>query len=134
MSGLRAGRWRAAIVAVLPLVFGGCSDPDVAVGRRLSELEKVVAAVRDKPEGRYSAADVPADVRPRRLLGVYVGARGAVALVFASQTTVDLNPAFVFVGFDTPDPEAAAREVCKKAALAYRNPFEEPGWYRATGQ
>jgi hypothetical protein len=126
---------RCAILApCIALAAGGCSDPNVAIGRRLPELQKVVAHLQGMPEGRHSASVVPAEDRPPRLLGVYVDARGAYALEFASEVTVDLNPAFVFVGFDTPDPEAVAREVCKKAALSYRNAFREPGWHRATGQ
>jgi hypothetical protein len=122
------------LAACAAVALPGCSDPEKAVGNRLPQLQKVVAAVQGKPEGRYSATDVPAEARPRGLLKVYVDGRGAYALEFASEVTIDLNPAFVFVGFDTPDPEAVAREVCGKAALTYRNPFKEPGWYRATGQ
>ena len=122
------------LVASCLVVLTGCSDPDKEVGRRLSDLMKVVAHMEGKPEGRYSAADVPAEIRPRGLLRVYADGRGAYALEFSSKVTIDLNPAFVYVGFDTPDPEAVAREVCGKAALIYRNAFKEPGWYHATGQ
>ncbi len=123
-----------ALGVLAAVALPGCSDPDKAVGGRLTELQKVVEAMKGKPEGRYSAADMPADVRPRGLLKVYVDGRGAYALEFMSEVTIDLNPAFVFVGFDAPDQEAAAREVCGKAALIYRNAFKEPGWHRATGQ
>ena len=122
------------IAACVVVALAGCSDPETTVGRRLPELQKVVTHVQGKPEGRYSASDLPAEARPRGLLKVYVDDRGAYVLEFSSAATVDLNPAFVYVGFDTPDPEGVAREVCGKAALTYRNPFKEPGWYRATGQ
>jgi hypothetical protein len=129
---------RTIPTAILALCVGvalpGCGNPDRAVGGRLPQLQKVVSAMRGKPQGRYSAADVPDDARPRGLLKVYVDGRGAYALEFASEVSVDLNPAFVYVGYDAPDQEAAAREVCGKAALIYRNAFEEPGWHRATGQ
>ena len=123
-----------AIVTSGLAAFAGCSDPDKEVGRRMPGLQKVVAHLRDKPEGRHSAADVPGEIRPRGLLTTYVDGRGACALEFSSETTIDLNPAFVYVGFDTPDAAAVAREVCGKAALSYRGAFKEPGWYRATGQ
>ncbi len=90
------------------LALPGCSDPEKEIGSRWSQLQKVVAAVQGKPEGQYSASDVPADVRPRGLSRVYVDGRGVCALEFVSEVTVDLNPAFVFVGFDAPDPEAVA--------------------------
>jgi hypothetical protein len=123
-----------ALAACAILVLSGCGDPEREVGDRLPQLQKVVAAMRDKPEGLYSArSDVPAEVRPRGLLMVYVDGRGSCALEFISEP-IDLNPAFVYVGCDTPDPEAVAREVCRKAGLTYRNAFKEPGWYRATGQ
>jgi hypothetical protein len=115
-------------------MLSGCGDPDREVGSRLGQLQKVVAAMTGKPEGRYSAADVPADVRPRGLHREYVDARGAYTLEFASEVTIDLNPAFVFIGFDAPDQEAVARELCGKAKLTYRAACKEPGWHRATGQ
>lgn len=121
-----------ALCAVVAL--SGCSDPKKSVGGRLSQLQKVVEAMKDNPEGQYSVTDLPVDLRPRGLLKVYIDGRGAFALEFASRETIDLNPAFVYIGFDTPDQEAIAREVCRKAALIYRNAFEEPGWHRATGQ
>jgi hypothetical protein len=122
------------VAASVAIVLTGCSDPKAAVGRRLPELQKVVEHLKGKPEGWYSQSDLPAEAHPRGLVRVYVDSRGAYALEFASEVTVDLNPAFVFVGFDTPDSEVVAREVCGKAALTYRNAFKEPGWYRATGQ
>ncbi len=121
-----------AMYAVVAL--SGCSDPKKSVGGRLSQLQKVVEAMKGKPEGRYSATDVSANVRPRDLLAVYVDGRGAYALEFMSRETIDLNPAFVFIGFDVPEQEVIAREVCGKTGLIYRNAFEEPGWHRATGQ
>ncbi len=124
----------SCILALCAMVaLSGCSDAKKSVSGRLTQLQKVVEATKGKPEGRYSATDVPADVRPRGLLSVYVDERGAYALEFASSETIDLNPAFVFVGFDTPDQEAVAREVCRKAGLIYRNAFTESGWHRATG-
>lgn len=127
----------STLAACAVVVLSGCGDPDREnreIGDRLPQLEKVVAAMRDKPEGHYSArSDVPAEVRPRGLLMVYVDGRGSFALEFISEP-MDLNQAFVYVGRDTPDPEAVAREVCAKAGLYYANAFKERGWYRATGQ
>jgi hypothetical protein len=133
MRRYRAGP-TCVIAACVAVALSGCSDPHTTVGRRLPELQRVIAHLEGKPEGRYPASDLPAEIRPHRFLTVYVDGRGAYALEFSSEVTVDLNPAFVFVGFDTPDPEAVAREVCGKAALSYRNACKEPGWHRATGQ
>lgn len=123
--------WGAALVS---LSSAGCSDPERAVGRRMKDCEAALTVARTLPPGKHPVSEIPAEARVPRLLSVYVDARGAYALEFASEYTVDLNPAFVFVGFDTPDPEAVAREVCGRAALIYRNAFKEPGWHRATGQ
>jgi hypothetical protein len=127
-----ASLWLVAAIVSLP--SAGCADPERAVGRRMRDCEVALTIARTLPPGKHPVSELPVESRVPRLLSVYVDARGAYALEFSSEYTVDLNPAFVFVGFDTPDPEAVAREVCSKAALTYRNAFKEPGWHRATGQ
>ncbi|MCE9533381.1 MAG: hypothetical protein K8T89_19990 [Planctomycetes bacterium] len=122
-----------AVCAASVLQGCGSSDETKAVGKRLAGFQKIVAVMQSKPEGKYSANEVPAEIRPRGLVSVYVDGRGSCALEFVSNTAIDLNPAFVYIGFDAPDQEAAARQICGKAALVYRSAFEESGWHRATG-
>ena len=112
----------------------GCDDPERAVGSRLRSCEAILTHARTLPAGKHPARTLPAEVRERGVVSIYVDARGAYALEFASEYTVDLNPAFVFIDFETPDPEGVAREVCGKCGLSYRNAFKEKGWHRATGQ
>ncbi len=127
--------WLWLVAAGMTLSSAGCDDPERAIGRRrMRDCEAALAVARELPPGKHPAHTLPAEARVPRLVSVYVDARGAYALEFASEYTVDLNPAFVFVGFDTPDPEAVAREVCGKCGLIYRNAFKESGWHRATGQ
>jgi hypothetical protein len=127
-----------ALVALAVLRFGPqllrqSGDSNTALGSRLPELEMVVTHLRGMPEGPHAVAELPAEARLPRLLEVYVDGRGAYAMEFASELTIDLDPAFVYIDFDTPDPEGAAREVCRKSGLTFCNPFREKGWYRATG-
>ena len=126
--------WLGLLVASVALPCAGCDDPERAVGRRMQNCEAALAVARTLPPGKHPAHALPAEARVPRLVSVYVDARGAYALEFASEFTIDLNPAFVYVGFDAPDQEAVAREVCGNCGLCYRNPFRERGWYRATGQ
>jgi hypothetical protein len=100
----------------------------------MKDCEAALTVARRLPPGKHTISELPAEAQVPRLLSVYVDARGAYAMEFSADYSVNLNPAFVFVGLDNSDPEAIAREVCSKASLTYRNAFKEHGWYRATGQ
>ncbi len=124
----------AVVAATMLLPHAGCTDPNEEVGWQLPALEKVVASLNGKPQGRCSATVVPAEIRPRRLARVYADGEEAYVFEYFSETTIDCNPAYAYVPPGRPDPDAAAYEVCCKAATAYFNRCKEPGWYRAYGQ
>jgi hypothetical protein len=124
----------AVVAAIMLVPHAGCTDPNEEVGWQLPVLKKIVASLADKPAGRYPATVVAVEICPPRLAQIYADGKGAYVFEFFSETTIDRNPAYAYVPPGTPDPDAAAYELCCKAATTYFSPCKEPGWYRAYGQ
>lgn len=103
------------------------------VGTSYSKMRKIVDQAKTLGPGRHPRHSLPAELRAPRLLEIRVVEGKGCSLEFSSKLTIDLDPAYVFVEGDPPDPEAVAREICE-GSLSYRHKLSEKGWHYATGQ
>jgi hypothetical protein len=126
-----------AMVGVLVVSCGGGggnvnAPKGNAIGERHEDFMKVVGHAKLLPAGYYDSSQLPAELRLKNLLCVYVDKRGASALEFPS-IPIDSSPIYLFVEHDVPDPEGVVRAVCNDHGWQFGMKLDEEGWYYIYG-
>jgi hypothetical protein len=126
------------LLILISLVVACGSNPHTPRGNsvgadRIDESNRAAEWLLAHTKDGKRTEDLPRGLLPKGALKYCVGKQKVVAFEFPSEP-IDLNPVYIFVAADVPDPENAIKELLDENPSWHgTKKLEEPGWYLAHG-